>query len=99
MREHWFFVDFIYNATKQQLKLILSKITQLQLKVICEIAANISAGNIKTHSKSAIPKTFVNLLSKKSISASKKRFKIARNPLYVKHMIESVYPTLKLLYT
>jgi hypothetical protein len=97
LREQLFFLQFIQNSSKQQLKLVLNKITPIQVKVLSEIAINIIAGNIIPHYERSIPISFIKYIANKTKFANKKS-KIGRNTVYVKRMVEGVYPTLKLLY-
>jgi hypothetical protein len=93
VNEQWHFVEFVHKSPLYQLRRILSHIIPLQVKVICEIALNIKLGNLLVNGKQISP-GFINFLSKRTNSITKKKLKIINNKKVLKQMIDSVYPSL-----
>jgi len=92
LKEQWYFIEFLKRSTPLQSRLILSNITPIQIKVLCEIALNITLKNI-TPIKS-VKISIINFMAKKSNSTSSKKHKILQNQKAVKHMIDATYPSL-----
>jgi hypothetical protein len=96
INEQWHFIDFIHKSPLHYVRRILPTILPVHVKVLCEIALNIKLENLDVKGGKISP-SFINFMSKRSNSIGKKRIKILNNRKLVKHMIDSVYPSLHTL--